>query len=408
MRILYITPFFQHPTMKTNPRHYYFIRELSRRHTITLLTATRSPIMPEAMKEMATYTERILVFEAIRNSTPASNGWARAFSRLGERVRHARRNRMAIREMKRAFLELVNQDSFDLVLFHGKSVFPVIEDWDGLPMVVDFCDATSMRIMGTMRHANMAEVPWLLLRYLHIRQIEKKLIRKTPHLAFISGRDRDAILVPTDAVRVVPNGVDLDYWTRNTSDPEPNCIMYSGGMVYRPNVDGALYLIKRILPLVRQSIPNLRVLIVGRDPLPELIEIAQHYPDVTITGSVEDMRPYFERATVYAAPLRFGAGMQNKLLEAMAMGVPVVTTPIAADGVRVHSDTELPLVVADGEKQFAECIIQLLERGQERTRLAAEGRRFIKSHFVWSRNADILEKMCVDAVEQYKQRQRSV
>ncbi len=316
--------------------------------------------------------------------------------------------RKAVREMKRVFLELVQQDSFDLVLFHGNAVFSVIEDWHGLPIVMDFCDADSLGTSRRMRHASMAELPWLLLRYLRVRQKEKKVIRKTPHLAFISGRDRDAIVGRTNAVKVIPLGMDLDYWTRTTREPEPNCIMYSGGMDYRPNVDGALYLIKRILPLVRQSIPKLQVLIVGREPLPELIELAQHHPDVTITGAVEDMRPYFERATVYAAPLRFAAGMQNKLLEAMAMEVPVVTTPIAADGLRVDSDTELPLVVADGEKQFADCIIQLLRREQERTRLAAEGRRFIESHFVWSRNADILEKMCVDAVEQYQQRQRSV
>lgn len=394
--------------MQGPTRHYHFIRELSQRHAITLLTPTRSPVTPEAMKEMGTYTERILVFDAIRNSTPAVNGKTRALSKLGKKIRRAKRARQAIREMKRAFLQMVQQESFDLVLFHGKSVFPVIKDWDGLPIVVDCCDATSMRIMGTMRHANLTELPWLLFRYLQVRQTEKKLVRKTPHLAFITGRDRDAILGPTNGVRVLPLGMDLDYWTRKTSDPEPNCIMYSGGMDYRPNVDGALYLIKRILPLVRQSISNLRVLIVGRDPLPELLEVAQHHPDVTITGSVEDMRPYFERATLYAAPLRFGAGMQNKLLEAMAMEVPVVTTPIAADGVRVDGGTELPLLIADGEEQFAECVIHLLRQQQERTRLAAEGRRFIESHFVWSRNAEILEAMCVDAVEQYRQRQQNL
>ena len=90
------------------------------------------------------------------------------------------------------------------------------------------------------------------------------------------------------------------------------------------------------------------------------------------------------------------------------MEVPVVTTPIAADGVRVDSGTELPLLVADGEKQFAECIIHLLSRQQERTRLATEGRRFVKNHFVWSRSAEILEEMCMDAVEQYKQKQRNL
>jgi glycosyltransferase involved in cell wall biosynthesis len=360
------------------------------------------------MQEMASYTERILTFEAVRHPEPAAEGRTRALSRLGERIRRARRTRGAVREMKRAFLQLVQQESYDLVVFHGKDVFSVIEDWDSLPIVADFCDATSLRITGRMRYASMAELPWLLWRYLKARRIEKKLIRKTPHLAFISCRDREAILGPGSRAQVLPNIVDLQYWTRKTNNPQPNCIMYSGGMDYRPNVDGALYLIKKILPLVRQSIPNLQVLVVGRDPLPELMETAQHYPYVTITGSVEDMRPYFERATVYAAPLRFASGQQNKLLEAMAMEVPVVTTPVAAAGLRIDNEVEPPVVVADGEKQFAEYIIYLLRREEDRARLASEGRRFIEDHFVWSRSTEVLEKMCIDAVEHAKRRQQRV
>jgi glycosyltransferase involved in cell wall biosynthesis len=165
-------------------------------------------------------------------------------------------------------------------------------------------------------------------------------------------------------------------------------------MNYAPNEDAALYLIDKILTLVRRSLPQLEVLIVGRDPAPALMQKARQSPNVTVTGFVDDMRPYLERATVFAAPLRYGSGIQNKILEAMAMAVPVITTTIAADGLRVDGAGEPPVHVADGEKAFAERLLHLLADQKERDRLSAEGRRFVENHFIWSRSAKKLEEMC--------------
>jgi len=352
--------------MHGSSRHYFFIRELSQGHTIT----------------------------------PAVNGKKGILSKLARTLRKERQRRVTVERMKEAYMELVQQEPFDLIVFHGKDVFSVIADQNDIPMVVDICDAESMRIRLSMQFATKGDLPWLLLRYMRARRVEKQMIKKSPYVSFITDRDREALLGQDGAAEVIPNMVDLHYWTRQTHDPKPNCIMYSGGMDYRPNADGALYLINRILPLVRQAGHKLQVLIVGRDPLPELIRAAQPYPDVTITRSVEDMRPYFEQAMVYAAPIRFASGQQNKLIEAMAMQVPVVTTTTAADGMPLDGALELPLLIADDEEHFAESIVKLLTNGKERSRLAAEGRRYIEEYFTWSRSMGVLEKMCFDAVEQ--------
>jgi glycosyltransferase involved in cell wall biosynthesis len=121
---------------------------------------------------------------------------------------------------------------------------------------------------------------------------------------------------------------------------------------------------------------------------------------VTVTGFVDDLRPYLERAAVCAAPLRFGAGVQNKVLEAMAMGVPVVTTSIAAAGLRVDDAAAPPLYVADDDERFAACLVQLLQDPGERARLAREGRRFVEEHFVWAHQAERLEALCQEAVRE--------
>jgi glycosyltransferase involved in cell wall biosynthesis len=241
---------------------------------------------------------------------------------------------------------------------------------------------------------------WYARRYRQVKQIEDKMIAKTPHIAFVSWRDREAVVGATEHGKVVPIGVDHSYWTRQTRDPRPNCLAFTGVMNYAPNEDAAIYLIERILPLLRRAIPNIELLIVGRDPTPALKERAQRHPEVTVTGFVDDVRTCLERAAVFVAPLRYGSGIQNKILEAMAMEVPVVTTSLAAAGLRVDGAGAPPVLVADGEKEFAERVIALLGEEDERQRLAGEGRRFVENHFIWSRSAAKLEEMCFAAAEQ--------
>jgi glycosyltransferase involved in cell wall biosynthesis len=383
--------------MQGPTRHYYFMRELAREHSITLLTPTRSKVTPEAMQEISSFTEEMLVFDATRNAKGGGNGKGRPASMIAGKITELRRANNVVREMKKSFLNLVQEGAYDLVLFHGKNVFAVIEDWDDLPIVIDLCDATSMRIAHRMRFASKAKLPWLMWRYARARQTEKKMVEKTSHVAFITGRDREAILGPGSTAAVLPNMVDLQYWERKTHHPQANCIMYSGGMDYRPNVDGALVLINQIVPILRRSIDDLQVLIVGRDPAKELIDAAQGQSDIVITGAVDDMRPYFERSSVYVAPLRYASGQQNKLIEAMAMEVPVVTTQVAAEGMRFDDGEEVPVLVADDERQFADSVVSLLGDAEKRADLAKDGRRFIEKHFVRSSSVGVLENMCAVA-----------
>jgi glycosyltransferase involved in cell wall biosynthesis len=167
-------------------------------------------------------------------------------------------------------------------------------------------------------------------------------------------------------------------------------------MNYSPNADAAMFLIKHVLPIVRKTISTLEVIIPGRDPSPDLLTVAKAYPDTTVTGAVPDIRPYLERADVFVAPLRMASGVQNKVLEAMAMEVPVVTTPVVAEGLRTDG-IEPPLLIGNDAKEIAECIIRILRRPQERTRLSIEGRRFVMAHHSWSTSVDKLEELCFTA-----------
>lgn len=400
MRILHITPGFQHPLVRGPDRHFHLLRELSRRHELTLLTLARSEIPDEAMEEVQAYASRVFVIDISPNNGTGGN-WPTA---IGRRLEKEWRFRAGLSKMKETFERVTREETFDVVLFHGKNVFPLIEGWQASPIVTDFCDATSLRIRKKMRYASKAKVPLLMLRYLQVRGIEKKLIRKSAQLAFISRRDREAVLGPEDRSPIVANGIDLEYWQRKTNNPRPNCLIFTGVMDYGPNEDAALYLIDEILPLLKKSRSDVEIVIAGRSPTPALLERDARHPEVTVTGFVEDMRPYLEQAAVFAAPLRYGSGQQNKILEALAMEVPVVTTPLSEEGVRVEGEQDLPLYVAENAPAFAESVLKLLDQPTERARLATRGRQYMEEHFSHAQSAMRLEQMCFEALEENNER----
>jgi polysaccharide biosynthesis protein PslH len=202
---------------------------------------------------------------------------------------------------------------------------------------------------------------------------------------------------PSDRSEIVPQGVDYDYWKRSAPPSGRNCIVFSGVMNYSPNADAAVFLLDTILPLVRRVLPELDVLIVGRDPLPELVKVAQRYSDVTVTGAVDDIRPYLERANVFVAALRFASGVQNKVLEAMSMEIPVVTTPVVAEGLCMDG-VEPQLVIGQNAEEIAAGIIGLLTHAEERAYLSTEGRQFVEAHCSWSWSAEKLENLCLAAI----------
>ena len=384
MRILWIIPTFQHPAVRGPQRHYHLLRELSARHEITLATLLRAPVPQEAIEEVRSYTRELVLIEA-----PMDDNRLRQYLRL----------RRGAAELRR-FVRGVDRRDFDVVLFHGKPLFAAVAGLEGLPLAVDFCDATSARLrarLGTVRGPERLLVGF---RYLRMRAIERRLLRKTRHVGFISARDREAVLGPAATAAVLPNGIDLGYWTRSAPASERPCIAFSGVMDYTPNDDAARRLVEDVVPLVRRRIPGLEVLIVGRDPTPALREAAGRVPGVTLTGFVDDVRPHLERAALLAAPLRVASGMQNKVLEALALELPVVTTAAAAAGLRGADGCEPPLVVAGADAGgFADAVVELLGDREEQLRLAADGRRFVDHQFDWARTAELLEQLCLAATK---------
>ena len=407
MKILWIYPELPYPLTSGYLRGFHLLRLIGQRHAVTFLCLSKhEQVPPETVLALKQYVERIAIFRTCSAPNPK---WSKMFALipiLGWRLREFLNTRWTVKRIEKFVRDLLQQqERFDVVLFHGREALPVLDRVE-VPIVVDCGDTNCARILQEMRQARFLLRPRLFFNYIRERQLEGRLARITPYRSFISVRDRENLLGTSDRSEIVPQGVDYDYWRRSLPPSRRNCIVFSGVMSYHPNADAALFLLDSILPLVRKVCPQLEILIVGRDPSSKLVKIAKRYSDVTVTGAVDDVRPYLERADVFVAALRFASGVQNKVLEALAMEIPVVTTPVVAAGLVVDG-VEPQVVIGRNAEEIAACIVRLLGNSEERARLSMEGRRFVEAHYTWSRSAEKLEKLCRAAAESHRLQQGS-
>jgi len=215
-----------------------------------------------------------------------------------------------------------------------------------------------------------------------VERFEREALRWVDGALTVSDLDRNCFFQkhPHLPITVIPNGVDLDYF-RPMSQPERRQqVVFTGSMDWRPNQDAARYFVSEILPLLRRIRPELECTFVGRSPPADIRALAQ-VPGVHITGTVDDVRPYVERAAVYVVPLRIGGGSRLKILEALAMGRAVVSTTVGAEGLDVVPDRHI--VLADEPRAFAESVLRLLDDAKRCLDLAIEGRRLVEQHYGW-------------------------
>lgn len=391
LRVLYVTNGFPYPLTSGLLRHYYLLREIARRHAVTLLSIVGSNFTPEHGDALASFTDTIVTFP---RTDPHGSRAHRGLARIRPFVPSMHAQTPAGRLAQTA-AKITEDRGCDVVLFTGKGTHPALDALAELPVVVDMCDTSSTRVRGQLRFARKRQAPKLVFEYFEMRWVEGLLAKRASHLLFASARDRDALLGrypelgDRTPITLLPNGVDLEYWHRTNRQLGGAEIVFTGAMDWPPNEDAALHLARDVMPLVWRALPDARLSIVGRSAGPALRAVATD-ARVTVTGFVPDVRPYLERAAVFVAPLRFGAGIQNKVLEAMAMEVPAIASPSAAAGVRSPDGRDPPLTIATEPQDFAVAIVDRLVAAESSPLPDEAARQYVEEHFTWHRSGDLL------------------
>jgi sugar transferase (PEP-CTERM/EpsH1 system associated) len=262
-----------------------------------------------------------------------------------------------------------------------------------LPVIMDFVDVDSDK---WTQYAAKQRPPrsWAYrLEGRRLRTFEGEAVRWGDRCILATGAEESLLrsFAPWARTAVVPNGVDLPGYEPPAEAPT---VIFTGAMDYLPNVDAVEHFCADIFPAVARAVPGARFLIVGLSPTSAVRRLAE-LPGVTVTGAVPDVRPYYRQSAVCVAPLRIARGIQNKVLQSMALGVPVVATSAAARGLEARRDEHF--LVEDDPARFAQAVIRLLHERDGRRRLAERARAFVEKHHSWPLLLARIEALVVDA-----------
>jgi glycosyltransferase involved in cell wall biosynthesis len=269
---------------------------------------------------------------------------------------------------------------------------------EGRPAVLAALDAWHLNVVARARLAPLHRRPGFALQAALTRRFESREYARFDRVVVVSDEDADALRSVNPLIRldVIPNGVDAEAFGSDGSHREPGAIVFTGVMSFPPNVAAATFMARRVLPAVRADRTDARLWLVGRDPAPAVLELAGA-PGVEVVGEVQDMRPWLSRASVYACPMVSGTGIKNKLLEAMANGLPCVATPLAIRGLRAEPGRDI--IVGAGEAEIAAGIVRVLGDETLARALGEAGRSAVIAHHGWAAAADAYEQLYREGLE---------
>lgn len=399
MKILYVCHRFPFPPKRGGKiRPFNMIKHLSANHAVTVASLARSAQEAEDGKGIAPHcahfemgrvrdpVQAVRMVARLPTTAPSSMGYFYS-PYLARRVR-----------------ELLATEKFDLILVHCSSVAQYVSNVRGIPKILDFGDMDSQKWLEYARYKPFPLSAGYWLEGTKLMREEKRLAAMFD-MATATTRAEWQTLEGYGA-RVdsgwFPNGVDNQYFAPNGVDYDPDTLCFIGRMDYYPNQECMFDFCSRTWPLLKARRPGMKLLIVGADPSPRVRKLAQ-LPGVTVTGSVPDVRPYMRQSALMVAPLNIARGTQNKILEAMAMGVPVVTSAVAAGG--VDAEDEKQFLVADTPQGYAQAILRIVENPAERARLSQAGRARMLSHHAWPASMarlDAIIERCLRRFRDYK------
>jgi sugar transferase (PEP-CTERM/EpsH1 system associated) len=389
MQLLFLTPQLPHPPKQgTAIRNWGLIKSLSARHEITLLsfddTNHISGELRRTCKEVHT--------APLPHRTTINRLRDLLFSPLPDLA-----HRLASKEFSAKLKSLIINYVFDAVFIEGLELAPYLITNYQLPSTL-FDAHNAEAVLQRRAFANdirdIKRLPvalYSLIQTHRLAQFEAKVCRTVNHVTCVSQEDANALraLVPTLNPIIVPNGIFLSEYDLTPQPPlltrTPTSgegakgvrLIFTGKMDYRPNIDAVIWFVNEIFPKIKNQIPETQFVIVGQKPT-QAVKSLESINGIKVTGAVDDIRPHIGGATVYVAPLRMGGGTRFKLLEAMAMKKPIVSTTLGAEGFAIQNGREM--IIADDSGSFAQAVIALLRDESKRRALSEAGYEFVKRY----------------------------
>ena len=363
---------------------WHLARELSRRgYTIDLLALYDRENDSEQTAEYASFFRRIELFRESRRDVVA---YLRRILFRSARFAESP-DQSFCPPLWRTIDTYLNRYDYDLAhCFGAVSVYEFYPLFAHLPNLITPYESHTHYLRSAARQGRLSARVQLPI----VRRFESFMYSPFDRTVVISDADKATLLSlqPALEIEVIPNGIELARFQPRDAMRDSNTLLFVGNFAYEPNQDAVRVLVEQILPRVRSQAPAAKLQLVGVNPPDWMRALANDY--IEVTGEVPEVRPYLARGTVFVCPLRYGAGLKNKVLEALAMGIPVAATPLSVDGINVVKGESA--IVAPIEK-IADETVRLLMDESLRERLSLKGREPIETQYTWERTADSYERL---------------
>ncbi len=376
-------------------RILHLFRRLAQQHSVHLLACIQNQeqrALLEPLQDQEIFST--ITLEAV----PKRNAFGRMATNLGLFPV------ASFRAEYPGFDKKLAQVALDLKRQHDLDVAYVFDPWADLwfregskvlPTLLDVCDCRTLYYDRRLDRGGLTLDESLRTRQLRRRFLafERFCLKRYPIATVVSPMDQERLqrMHPGARVEVIPNGVDLEMFCpmEGVEEVDGKLILF-GNMDFLPNVDAAIHFARDILPKVRQRYANASFTIVGTNPVPEVLALAG-LPGVEVTGPVEDLKPWIQRSCMLVAPMRFGAGIKNKVLETMAVEKPVVTNATGIEA--MQPEVRELLTVANSDQEFADAVSDLLANPEKRRELGQRGRKVMADLHSWEAAAAAYESL---------------
>ncbi len=388
MRILYVTPYVP---SRIRVRPFNLIKMLSKTHEVVLVSLVADDYERALVKDIEPYCASIDLVEL-----PRWRAYVRCLLALPTpmplRVAYYRSPAFS-----RRIKEVMSRQKIDVA--HGEliKVVPALTaalENERIPTLFDSVDCISWYLRQMLDTArNPMKKAFIYTELQKMRRYERKALADFDRLVISSARDRERLgelIGSPHRIEVVSNGVDTSFFSAPPDARIADTLVFCAKLDYFPNAQAILHFCEHILPLIWRERPRTCLSIVGNNP-PKAVRALAEDERITVTGYVPEIRPYLGKAAVALAPLLVAAGMQLKVLEALSMGTPVVTTPRCAAAVGAEDGVHLLAVEAGETRAFADAVIRLLDDPDYAAQLGRAGRQFVMERYSWEGSAEILK-----------------
>ena len=380
MKVLFIST---KGPLPTNDGHclrtYNLLRQVSQKHEIYLFSFVKYSEEYDHIDEFKGLCKHIEYFSLGENYSSFRNVLSLALNVFSNKPFVAQK--YDTHEMRDSIKNLLSHEDIDLVHLDMLPLYCYQDLFSGIPIFLNQHNIESALLLRQAEaESNIFRKYFFSIQQQRLEKFEKKALGGVDQVAVCSQQDLQLAkqYAPSANVKVIPNGVDLDFFqSTGTFDEEPDTLVFVGGLNWYPNRDGMEWFDREILPEIIALKPSIKIHLIGRSEKINWVH-SDHFVE---HGFVDDIRPYLERAAVFIVPLRVGGGTRLKILDAMGMGKAIVSTSIGAEGLGVENGEEL--ILADLASVFAINVVNLIENRKERRQLSLCARKFVLSTYKW-------------------------